>query len=70
MKAYEGEDVHIDVFLTSALVGGEWSASSPCRFIPLDRRLDGPQSLSGQHGEGQQCVIKTDRLIEFDDLFE
>jgi hypothetical protein len=23
--------------LTSAVDGGEWSASSPCRFIPGDR---------------------------------
>jgi hypothetical protein len=24
----------IHIFLTSALVGGEWSASRPCRFTP------------------------------------
>jgi hypothetical protein len=28
MKAYGGVDVQIHVFLTSALVGGEWSASA------------------------------------------
>jgi hypothetical protein len=33
MKAYGG----IDVFLTSALVGGEWSTSRPGRFIPGER---------------------------------
>jgi hypothetical protein len=46
-------------FLTSALDGGEWSASRPCRFTPgerapwypLDRRLVGPQSCSGRCGE-------------------
>jgi hypothetical protein len=27
----------IDVFLTSALVRGEWSASRLCRFIPRER---------------------------------
>jgi hypothetical protein len=39
-------------FLTLALDGGEWSASCPGRFTlgkesqyPLDRRLDGPQSV-------------------------
>jgi hypothetical protein len=39
--------------LTSALDGGEWSASRPGRFTPrespwypLDRRLGGPQRLS------------------------
>jgi hypothetical protein len=39
MKAYEGVDVQIHVFLTSALVGGEWSASRPCRFTPGERAL-------------------------------
>jgi hypothetical protein len=34
MKAYRGVDVWIQVFLTSALVGGEWSASRLCRFNP------------------------------------
>jgi hypothetical protein len=34
MKAYEGVDILIHIFLTSALVGGEWSASRPCRFSP------------------------------------
>jgi hypothetical protein len=59
MKAYGGVDVYIHIFLTSALVGGEWSASRPCRFIhrgkspryPLDRRLGGPQSRSRRGGE-------------------
>jgi hypothetical protein len=44
--------------LTSALDGGEWSASRPGRFTPrkspwypLDRRLDGPQNRSGYGGE-------------------
>jgi hypothetical protein len=59
MKAYEGVDVSINVFLTFALVGGEWSASRPCRFTPGERapgthfigRLGGPQSQSERHGE-------------------
>jgi hypothetical protein len=34
MKAYGGVDVQIHVFFTSALVGGEWSASQPCGFTP------------------------------------
>jgi hypothetical protein len=44
--------------MTSALDGGEWSASHFGRFIhregswySLDRRLDGPQSRSGRGGE-------------------
>jgi hypothetical protein len=30
-------DVYIHVFFTSALLGGELSASRPCRFIPRER---------------------------------
>jgi hypothetical protein len=37
MKAYGGVDVQIHIFLTSALAGGEWSASHPCRFNPGER---------------------------------
>jgi hypothetical protein len=43
-------------FMTSALDGGEWSASAPAALYlrgkdtryPLDKRLGGPQSWSGQ----------------------
>jgi hypothetical protein len=44
----------VHVFLTSALAGGEWLASSPSHFNPdtsLDMRLGGPQSRSGRRGE-------------------
>jgi hypothetical protein len=34
MKAYEDVDVHIHIFLTSALGGGEWTASHPGLFNP------------------------------------
>jgi hypothetical protein len=51
-------DVYIRIFLTSALAGGEWSASRPCHFTsgespwyPLGRRLGGAQSRSGRRGE-------------------
>jgi hypothetical protein len=37
MKAYGGVDVWIHVFLTSALVGGEWTTSRPGRFTPGER---------------------------------
>jgi hypothetical protein len=37
MKAYGGVDVQIHIFLTSALVRGEWSASRPGRFTPEER---------------------------------
>jgi hypothetical protein len=37
MKKYGGVNVWIHIFLTSALVGDEWSASRPCRFTPGER---------------------------------
>jgi hypothetical protein len=37
MKARGGLDVKIHIFLTSALVEGEWSASRSCRFTPWER---------------------------------
>jgi hypothetical protein len=37
MKMYEGVDVQTHVFLTLALVGGEWSPSRPCRFTSGER---------------------------------
>jgi hypothetical protein len=37
MKAYGEVDVEIHIFLTSALVGGERSASRPGRFTPEER---------------------------------
>jgi hypothetical protein len=41
MKAYGGVVVSIHVFLTSALVGGELSASRPGRFIPSTHWIGG-----------------------------
>jgi hypothetical protein len=37
METYGGLDVYIHVFLTSALVGGECSASRPGRFTPVEK---------------------------------
>jgi hypothetical protein len=37
MKVYGGVDVYIHIFFTSALDGGEWSASRPGRFTPGER---------------------------------
>jgi hypothetical protein len=37
MKMYAGVDVYIHVSLTSALFGGEWSASLPGRFTARGR---------------------------------
>jgi hypothetical protein len=56
MKAYGGLNVYIHIFLTLTLAGGEWLASCPgalssgeSPWYALDRRLGGPQSLSGRH---------------------
>jgi hypothetical protein len=37
MKTYGGVDVYIHIFLTSALVGGEWSASRSVRLTNGER---------------------------------
>jgi hypothetical protein len=37
MKVYGGVDVYIHVFLTLAVVGGEWSASRLSPFTPGER---------------------------------
>jgi hypothetical protein len=49
MKAYEGVDVSLNLFETSALVGGEWSASSPRRFTP-GKRDPGTRWIGGWVG--------------------
>jgi hypothetical protein len=55
MKTYGGVDVQIYIFLTLAIIGGEWSAYAPATLPPrnipqcsLDRSLCGPQSRSGR----------------------
>jgi hypothetical protein len=37
MNTYGGVDVQIRIFLTTALAGGEWSASRPGCFTPEKR---------------------------------
>jgi hypothetical protein len=63
MMTYEGMDVQIHVFLTSALDGDELSVSRPGRFTlvidpryPLDRRLVGPQNRAERRGEEKNYV--------------
>jgi hypothetical protein len=53
MKTYGGVDVYIHIFLTSALVGGEWSALPAGKEPPVHTgmRLDGPQNRSQRLGE-------------------
>jgi hypothetical protein len=52
MKAYGGVDVYIHVFLTSALVGGEWSVSRSGRFT-------GGERASGIHWIGDWMGPRT-----------
>jgi hypothetical protein len=37
MKTYGGVDIYIHVYLTLALIGGEWSASRPDSCTPGER---------------------------------
>jgi hypothetical protein len=46
MKVYEGVDVYIHIFLTSALVAGVWSASRPGRYT-LGERARGTHWIGG-----------------------
>jgi hypothetical protein len=41
MKAYGGVDVYSYLFLTSALLGGKWSASRPSHFTPGTHGIGG-----------------------------
>jgi hypothetical protein len=50
MKAYGGVDVWTHVFLTSALAGGERSASRPCRFTPGGKSPHGSHWIGGWVG--------------------
>jgi hypothetical protein len=49
MKTYGGVDVWTYGFLTSPLVGGEWSASRPGRFAPGERD-SGSNLIGGRVG--------------------
>jgi hypothetical protein len=46
MKLYEGVDVYVHIFLTLALVGGEWSTSRPGRFT-IGERSPGTHWIGG-----------------------
>jgi hypothetical protein len=41
MKEYGGVDVESHIFLTSAISGGEWSASRPGSFTPSTHWIGG-----------------------------
>jgi hypothetical protein len=64
MKAYGGVDAWIQIFLTSALAGGEWLASRPCRFTPGER-VPGTHWIGGwvDPGDGLDHVEKRKFLI-------
>jgi hypothetical protein len=48
MKTDGGVDVYIHTFFTSALVGGDLSASLPGHFTPGDTKFGAPQNQSGR----------------------
>jgi hypothetical protein len=49
MKTYWGVEVEVHIFLTSALDGGQWSASRPGRFT-LGERAPGTHWVGGWVG--------------------
>jgi hypothetical protein len=53
MKVYGGVDVYIYIFFTSAVAGGEWLASRPCRFISGER-APGTHWIGGWVGPGRR----------------
>jgi hypothetical protein len=56
MKTYWGVEVWLYTFLTSALDGGEWSASQPGRFTP-NERAPGTHCIGGW--VGPRAVLDT-----------
>jgi hypothetical protein len=64
MKAYWGVKVWLHAFFTSAIDGGEWSASHPGLFTPrekarypLDRRPGGLQGRLRRGGEEKNSQL-------------
>jgi hypothetical protein len=59
MKTYGEANVEIHVFLTSALVGGEWSDSHTSRFAPRERGA-GTHWIGGWVGDvgGKSCSYR------------
>jgi hypothetical protein len=62
IKTYVRVEVQLHAFLTSALDGGEWSASRPGHFTPKERAFprypldSGPQNRSGSGGEEKNSL--------------
>jgi hypothetical protein len=57
MEAYGGVDVQIHIFLTTVLIGGEWSASRLCRFTPRER-VPGTHWIGGWAGQrGEEKIL-------------
>jgi len=68
MKTHSGVKVQIHAFLTSALAGGEWSASCPDRFTP-EERTHNYHCIGGWVGPraGLGAVWKPNLLFRSDD---
>jgi hypothetical protein len=74
MKAYWGDRYSSTHSLTSAVDGGEWSASRPGRFAPRERTIGthwiggwvGPQSRSGRPIQNELLKLRnlSDILVE------
>jgi hypothetical protein len=64
MKAYGGVDVEIHIFLTSALVGGEWSDSRPGRFTPGTHWIGGWVNLRASVDDVEKGKLLTPSGLE------
>jgi hypothetical protein len=64
MKTCLGSGIKAPQFLTTALVGGEWSASGPGRFAPR-RRAPGTHWTRGWMGPGAGVDAVEKRQIYF-----
>jgi hypothetical protein len=56
MKTCGGVNVYIHIFLTSALIAGEWSASRPGRFTPGER-APSTHCIGGWRGGGPRAGL-------------
>jgi hypothetical protein len=65
MNTYDGVDVQIHVFFTSALVGGEWTASRPCRSTPAERVIVPIEQETGKAPEPAWTIRRSKFFFYF-----
>jgi hypothetical protein len=65
MKAYWGVEVWLHAFLISVLDGGEWSASRPGRFTPMEKTLVPTGQEADRSGHGGEENSQPLLLLEY-----